>query len=395
MKKKLVLLMCAFCLVFGATGCQKAEESSARTETEADKEDENREKSAKDADEEVDNEKEVAEGLGDQELLMKGDISPVAFDITVPEDMKVMVTELGIVFEDADADYQMIVSTFDKTFEDIIETSDEFELVIEESGFEITQDVELTEVAEREFLYFHYYNGSDMVLVYTPADKNTSFVALAMRMEDISDEELLSDLVTFFDGEEDNGSGNREEPERDEPEGNEPDVDEFDINEYQKDVDSVDLIFDSLYDEEERTITVSVPEEMLWLDMGDDYLITDIQSFISKDEEIDVTIAVQENYGFDTMEEWLESESEWSIFDDAENMEVSDIETTKVDGKKVYYMTVSYDVESYRGEIYRMTQIFAIAEFDTDTVLWVEATEREGDRELSFDVIEEFFEITE
>lgn len=309
------------------------------------------------------------------------------YQFTLPADVSATVNDQGLILTDENVNYQILMTVRDYNFEEKKADESFFSEKVNEAGYEITKDVEITSVADREWAYFNYIDedGSSMMLTYSAADENHTFANLIVRYGDLSDEEILKELAEIL----------KTAVQTDEPDTTLDDIVEMeaeisgtavaDLEGYASAVDDVELLVG------EEVVKVSVPEEFYIMNFCLEEESSSVQSFVSETDTVDVMLTgVEDNY-YDSIEEWIKDEI--YISEDAENLTKSEIQTTKVGDVTVSYQIASYEEESsYSGDTIMYIVLEAVGELPQGGYIQLEA-ETSEENGLNFDMVKEFYEL--
>lgn len=308
------------------------------------------------------------------------------YQFTLPSDVTATVNNQGLILTDENVNYQMLVTVRDYNFEEKKDTLDFFSSNVKDAGYEVTKEVELTSVADREWAYFNYLDedGSNMLLAYSAADENHTFANLVLRYGDLSDEEILKETAEIL------GTAQK----TDLPDTTLDDIVEMeaersgdassDVQEYASSVETADILVG------EETVTVSVPEDFYIMNFSLEEE-SSAKSFVSKNGTVDLLLMGEEENYYGSLESWVKEFT--SIPEEAQNVSKSGVQTEQVGDTTVAYQIASYEEESsYSGETNTYIVLEAVGELPQGGYIQLEAetTEENG---LNFEMIKDFFQI--
>ena len=308
------------------------------------------------------------------------------YQFTLPSDVTATVNNQGLILTDENVNYQMLVTVRDYNFEEKKDTLDFFSSNVKDACYEVTKEVELTSVADREWAYFNYLDedGSNMLLAYSAADENHTFANLVLRYGDLSDEEILKETAEIL------GTAQK----TDLPDTTLDDIVEMeaersgdassDVQEYASSVETADILVG------EETVTVSVPEDFYIMNFSLEEE-SSAKSFVSKNGTVDLLLMGEEENYYGSLESWVKEFT--SIPEEAQNVSKSGVQTEQVGDTTVAYQIASYEEESsYSGETNTYIVLEAVGELPQGGYIQLEAetTEENG---LNFEMIKDFFQI--
>ena len=308
------------------------------------------------------------------------------YQFTLPSDVTATVNNQGLILTDENVNYQMLVTVRDYNFEEKKDTLDFFSSNLKDAGYEVTKEVELTSVADREWAYFNYLDedGSSMLLAYSAADENHTFANLVLRYGDLSDEEILKETAEIL------GTAQK----TDLPDTTLDDIVEMeaersgnasaDVQEYASSVKTADILVG------DETVTVSVPEDFYIMNFSLEEE-SSAKSFVSKSGTVELLLMGEEENYYGSLEDWVKEFT--SIPEEAQDVSKSGVQTEQVGDVTVAYQIASYEEESsYSGETNTYIVLEAVGELPQGGYIQLEAetTEENG---LNFEMIKEFFQI--
>lgn len=308
------------------------------------------------------------------------------YQFTLPSDVTATVNNQGLILTDENVNYQMLVTVRDYNFEEKKDTLDFFSSNAKDAGYEVTKEVELTSVADREWAYFNYLDedGSNMLLAYSAADENHTFANLVLRYGDLSDEEILKETAEIL------GTAQK----TDLPDTTLDDIVEMeaersgdassDVQGYASSVETANILVG------EETVTVSVPEDFYIMNFSLEEE-SSAKSFVSKNGTVDLLLMGEEENYYGSLESWVKEFT--SIPEEAQNVSKSGVQTEQVGDTTVAYQIASYEEESsYSGETNTYIVLEAVGELPQGGYIQLEAetTEENG---LNFEMIKDFFQI--
>ncbi len=308
------------------------------------------------------------------------------YQFTLPSDVTATVNNQGLILTDENVNYQMLVTVRDYNFEEKKDTLDFFSSNVKDAGYEVTKEVELTSVADREWAYFNYLDedGSNMLLAYSAADENHTFANLVLRYGDLSDEEILKETAEIL------GTAQK----TDLPDTTLDDIVEMeaersgnasaDVQEYASSVKTADILVG------DETVTVSVPEDFYIMNFSLEEE-SSAKSFVSKSGTVELLLMGEEENYYGSLEDWVKEFT--SIPEEAQDVSKSGVQTEQVGDVTVAYQIASYEEESsYSGETNTYIVLEAVGELPQGGYIQLEAetTEENG---LNFEMIKEFFQI--
>lgn len=365
MKHRLAAILCICCLAVGTAGCGdtagETEKNNAGTKTEG-----------ADINKSDEEDKDSVQKDG-QKIVVGG------FQITLPEGITPLVNSEGMILSDENMNYQMLVTVRDYSFELKKEEPEFFAENVNKAGYKITRDVDIVEVAKREFAYFNYLNnGDNMLLAYSKADNTRTFATLIQRYGDLSDEALLIQVADILASAEktDLPDTTMEDIEKQTEQSS-----ESNILDYAKKVEAVE------FEAGKTKFKVSVPKDFYMVSEDETGKQTGI--FKSSDEEVNAYLHVIENLSYESPQDWLKEEVE--VSEEAQKVSKSDIMQEKIGDTVVYYQIVSYEQKSgYQDKINTYLELYAICEVTEGVWLEVQADTRE-ESGLNFDMVKDFF----
>lgn len=378
MKYKIIAVLCAAALMLGAAGCgnaaDKGEKKAGSDQSMVEPEDKTQgiktDSSKKDNDE-----------TGSGDMSHKKQVVTGGFQLTLPEYVTPSINDQGLILSDEDMNYQMLVTVRDYGFDSKKETPDFFSEKAEAAGYEITKEVELTKVEDREFAYFNYIDqGDNMLLSYSKADEENTFGVLVLRYGELNDEEILKQVSEILDSAEKTDLPDTAAD--DAAVNNAAGSEESTLPEDAVLTDSVSML------EGEKEISVNVPETF--------YLMDDMEKntkiFISSNGKVDAYLHVMEELAYEGMEEWVKDSI--SVPEGAQNVSKTEVQKEQPGDTAVYYQAVSYEEESsYKEEIITYTELVAVCKMPNGVYLELKAYSR-GDNGLNFDMIKKFFTLS-
>ena len=308
------------------------------------------------------------------------------YQFTLPSDVTATVNNQGLILTDENVNYQMLVTVRDYNFEEKKDTLDFFSSNVKDAGYEVTKEVELTSVAEREWAYFNYLDedGSNMLLAYSAADEEHTFANLVLRYGDLSDEEILKETAEILSTAQ----------KTDLPDTTLDDIVEMgaersgdasaDVQEYASSVETADILVG------DETVTVSVPEDFYIMNFSLEEE-SSAKSFVSKNGTVDLLLMGEEENYYGSLESWVKEFT--SIPEEAQNVSKSGVQTEQVGDVTVAYQIASYEEESsYSGETNTYIVLEAVGELPQGGYIQLEAetTEENG---LNFEMVKDFFQI--
>lgn len=371
MKRKMQLTFVCFCMMVTLAGCQKEANQKETEKTSTGQigkqvETEQAEAVLADADKQDTEQSGTDSDVSDTTSVVVG-----GYQLQLPADVTPQVNDKGLILTDENLSYEMLVSVRDYAFDEKKEQLDFFSEKVKEAGYEITKEVELITVGDREFAYFTYVDAGDqMLLAYSKADDGHTFANLLIRHDELEDKVYLAVIDSILDTAKETDL---------------PDTTAESLEAPAKDwVESVDMTVG------EKAFTISVPEEM--------YLIEDAEeegedrcayTFETQDEAVNVFLYGGE-YAYEEESEWL-NETVVAL-DEYTNVEKSDIQTKEVDGVTVYYQTLGYDQKDYKDEMTHYTELYAVGQVQDGIYVTLQGYASDGNH-LSMDMVEKFFEV--
>lgn len=308
------------------------------------------------------------------------------YQFTLPSDVTATVNNQGLILTDENVNYQMLVTVRDYNFEEKKDSLDFFSSNVKDAGYEVTKEVELASVADREWAYFNYLDedGSNMLLAYSAADENHTFANLVLRYGDLSDEEILKETAEIL------GTAQK----TDLPDTTLDDIVEMeaersgealsDVKEYASPVEEAEILVG------DEKVTVAVPEDFYIMNFSLEEE-SSAKSFVSKMDTVDLLLMGEEENYYGSLESWVKEFT--SIPEEAQNVTKSGVQTEQVGDVTVAYQIASYEEESsYSGESNTYIVLEAVGELPQGGYIQLEAetTEENG---LNFEMVKDFFEL--
>lgn len=308
------------------------------------------------------------------------------YQFTLPSDVTATVNNQGLILTDENVNYQMLVTVRDYNFEEKKDTLDFFSSNVKDAGYEVTKEVELTSVADREWAYFNYLDedGSNMLLAYSAADENHTFANLVLRYGDLSDEEILKETAEILSTAQKTDLPDTTLDDIVEMEAERSGNASADVQEYASSVKTADILVG------DETVTVSVPEDFYIMNFSLEEE-SSAKSFVSKSGTVELLLMGEEENYYGSLEDWVKEFT--SIPEEAQDVSKSGVQTEQVGDVTVAYQIASYEEESsYSGETNTYIVLEAVGELPQGGYIQLEAetTEENG---LNFEMIKEFFQI--